>query len=71
MYLAEEKIVSHEKISFLEDFLDTSHFLRVHKSFIIAVNKIEEIEGNRIKIREHMVPIGQTYKQGIKKLLGR
>ena len=67
--LENEKIVSHEKISSLESLLDSTHFLRVHKSYIIAIHKIKLIEGNRIKIGEHLIPIGQTYKHLVKKLL--
>ena len=69
LYLKDEMIVSHEKISHYEDLLDTTNFLRVHKSFIVAIDKIKFIEGNRILINEHKIPIGQTYKSSITKLL--
>ena len=68
VFLVEEMIICHEKISSLEELLPVSDFLRVHKSFIIAANKVKIIEGNRIKIGEHFVPIGQTYKHNLKKL---
>jgi DNA-binding LytR/AlgR family response regulator len=68
IFLTDEKIISHEKISSLEDLLDQTQFLRVHKSFIVAINKIKLIEGNRIKIEEHLIPIGQTYKHQLSKL---
>ena len=70
LYLKDEMIVSHEKISHYEDLLNASNFLRVHKSFIVAINKIKFIEGNRILINEHKIPIGQTYKSSINKLYG-
>lgn len=69
VFLNEEMIVSHQKISSLETLLPASDFLRVHKSFIVATDKIKMIEGNRITIGTHLVPIGQTYKYLIKKLL--
>jgi len=68
VFLDEEMIISHEKISSLEALLPDAEFLSVHKSFIIAINKIKMIEGNRIKIREHFVPVGQTYKNNLKQL---
>ena len=68
VYLKDEMIVSHEKISHFEELLSTSNFLRVHKSFIVAIDKIKFIEGNRILINEYKVPIGQTYKSNINKL---
>lgn len=70
LFLKDEMIVSHEKISHYEDLLNASNFLRVHKSFIVAINKIRFIEGNRILINEHKIPIGQTYKSSINKLYG-
>ena len=70
LFLKDEMIVSHEKISHYEDLLNASNFLRVHKSFIVAINKIKFIEGNRILINEHKIPIGQTYKSSINKLYG-
>ncbi|PTM02253.1 MAG: DNA-binding response regulator [Bacteroidetes bacterium] len=68
LFLKDEMIVSHEKISHYEDLLNASNFLRVHKSFIVAINKIKFIEGNRILINDHKIPIGQTYKSNINKL---
>ncbi len=68
VFLDEEMIVCHEKISSFEDLLPATIFLRVHKSFIVATDKIKMIEGNRITIASHMVPIGQTYKHNLKQL---
>ena len=68
LFLKDEMIVSHEKISHYEAMLTDSNFLRVHKSFIVAIDKIKFIEGNRILIGEHKVPIGQTYKSKINDL---
>ena len=59
----------HEKISALEELLPSSQFMRVHKSFIIAIDKIKMVEGNRITIGEHLIPIGKYYKRMVMKLL--
>ena len=69
VFLKEEMILSHEKISSFEVFLPETKFIRTHKSFIVAKNKIQQIEGNRISINEHKIPVGQTYKSNINKLL--
>ncbi|MEL6132519.1 MAG: LytTR family DNA-binding domain-containing protein [Bacteroidota bacterium] len=68
VYLAEEMIVSHEKISSLEALLPASDFMRVHKSFIVSTDKIKMIEGNRIMMGGYTIPIGQTYKHRLKTL---
>ena len=69
LFLKDEMIVSHEKISHYEAILIDGNFLRVHKSFIVAVDKIKFIEGNRILISEYKIPVGQTYKSTVNKLL--
>lgn len=68
LYFDKEMIVIHEKISHYETILPSNNFLRVHKSFIVALDKIKMIEGNRIIIDENKVPIGQTYKSIVTKL---
>lgn len=70
LYLKNDMLVSHEKISNYEGLLPANNFLRVHKSFLVALDKIKSIEGNRITIENHKIPIGQTYKENIKKLFG-
>ena len=68
VYLQDEMILSNQKISALEELLPNDQFLRVHKSFIVATDKIKFIEGNRLTIQEHEIPIGQTYKNLVSKL---
>lgn len=68
VYLQDEMILSNQKISALEELLPSDQFLRVHKSFIVATDKIKFIEGNRLTIQEHEIPIGQTYKSLVSKL---
>ena len=68
VYSRQEMIISHEKISALENLLPKEDFIRVHKSFIVAIQKIKMIEGNRISIDDHYIPIGQTYKNNLKRL---
>ena len=65
LFLKEEMIVSHEKISHYESILTDVNFLRIHKSFIVAIDKIKFIEGNRVIINGNEIPIGQTYKSRI------
>ncbi len=71
VYLENEMILSHEKISSFEELLPSNQFLRVHKSFLIARARIEQISGNRIFIDQHEIPIGQTYRSTINRLIGR
>lgn len=68
LYMGSEMIISNEKISYYESMFSSYQFMRVHKSFMVSKSKISTIEGNRIKIGEHDIPIGQTYRSTISKL---
>lgn len=57
------KIMSLLNAKKIEEMLPESHFCRVHKSFFVAYDKIESIERNRIKIRDVIIPIGETYRK--------
>jgi len=64
------KIVTGNSISLpylsfsaFEVMLPSGYALRVHRSFIINKNKISSIEGNRLFIGKHEIPIGNHYRQ--------
>jgi DNA-binding LytR/AlgR family response regulator len=47
----------------LEEVLPRSKFVRLHRSFIINKAKINHIEGNRVFIGKHEIPIGNNYRE--------
>ena len=63
VYCRDSKIVTHQKISQFEKELPQSLFMRVHKSFIVAKNKINSVSSAQLEISESIIPIGQTYKK--------
>lgn len=69
VHLGDVVVITPEKISGLEKMLSPKSFLRVHKSFIIAKQHIDAIEGNKICVDHKFVPIGQTYANTVKRLL--
>lgn len=58
---AKEEIIILENLKNLEEVLP-SNFMRIHKSYIASLNKIAEIEGNRIQIENQWINIGETYR---------
>lgn len=64
-----EPITIREKISTLLELLPKNVFLQVHKSFVVAPKHINSIEGNRIFIGEHIIPIGKTFRTNVTQLL--
>lgn len=60
-----KEIIVLENLKDLEAFLP-QNFMRVHRSFIINLNKISEIDGNRVSVGSQHIPIGETYKNDFK-----
>lgn len=69
IFLEDQMILTHETTTHFENILPKSTFLRIHKSYIVAIQKIETVEGNRLKIGEKVLPIGNFYKKAVKELI--
>lgn len=64
-----KKIMTLQNFSEFEKVIPASLVCRVHKSYMIALHKIESIERNRIKIADQLIPISDTYKDIFLKLI--
>ncbi|MCF6297631.1 MAG: LytTR family DNA-binding domain-containing protein [Flavobacteriaceae bacterium] len=53
----------HKSMTSISEELADDNFIRIHRSFTIAINKISFIEGNSIKIANRRIPIGRNYLQ--------
>jgi DNA-binding LytR/AlgR family response regulator len=60
-----------EKLSELDEKLSKNQFLRVHKSFIVNISHIQQIEGNMLKIKDKTVTVSQSYKQNLDEILNK
>jgi len=58
--------ITHKSLATLFDELPEDRFLRIHKSYIIAISKVKSIEGNRIQISSYTLPIGRIYIKEVK-----
>jgi len=64
-----EVILTLERLSNIEEALPLNDFLRVHKSYIAAIPKIQAISGNMIELANTKIPIGQSYRKSVKEVL--
>lgn len=62
LHLATKKVLTLETFTDLEQRLPSQRFCRVHKSYLVAVSKIQSIERDRIKLDKEIIPISHTYK---------
>ncbi|MHC5352942.1 LytR/AlgR family response regulator transcription factor [Myroides sp. LJL115] len=62
IHLENEKLISLGTMQGLLDKLKGDNFMRIHKSYIINLARIDSIERNRLFIQQHIIPIGSTYQ---------
>ena len=62
-------IVTKYVLSTLEEMLPANEFLRIHKSYIVAVYKIDSYNADTIHIAKHELPIGRLYKFDVNRAL--
>jgi len=62
IHTREEQIVTYNTLKYFEENLPESLFTKIHKSFIIALNKIEKTDTNEVWLLQKNLPLGDTYK---------
>ncbi|MEO6136877.1 MAG: LytTR family DNA-binding domain-containing protein [Ginsengibacter sp.] len=63
IHTVNKKIMTLQNFSEFEKLIPSNLVCRVHKSYMVALNKIESIERNRIKISGQIIPVSETYKE--------
>lgn len=64
-------IVTYQSMKKVEALLPSNQFVRIHKSFIVAINKIKTIEGNMVEVKNEKLPIGSNYKQDFQTIIDK
>jgi DNA-binding LytR/AlgR family response regulator len=62
-YCNGERILSLNTMKNLEAELPKNQFIRIHKSYIVAIDKIKVLEGNQVVIGKNKLPIGASYRE--------
>ena len=65
VHIQEKKLITYLTFKSVEEYLPSSQFIKVHKSFIVSATKIDSIEGNDIRIGQHHVPISRNLKDEV------
>ncbi len=65
IHTSDKIIVTRETISNMEAKLAKSNFLRIHRSFIVSIPKIESYTNEFIEITKKTLPISRTYKDAV------
>ncbi|MCC8408394.1 LytTR family DNA-binding domain-containing protein [Mucilaginibacter sp. UR6-1] len=62
IFTTNERIITLQNMKKMEDALPEKHFIRVHRSYIVSLDKIDSIERSRIFIGDKIIPVGDTYR---------
>ncbi len=69
LYRDTDHIIIHETLKSFTAKLPIDSFLKVHRSFVININKVEYIEGNQVRIASKFIPIAASYREEFYRLI--
>ena len=65
LVLPGQRLVTYQTLKELAEQLPQPPFLRVHKSFIISLDKISMVDGNTVYVGDKAIPVGETYREAL------
>jgi len=66
---SDESIVTHDSLSNMEAFLSECGFIRIHRSFLVAIDKIKSYDAESVFLENNELPISRTYKKSVMAVL--
>lgn len=69
IFTAADKTITLESLNKLEQELPAGHFLRVHKSYIVAREKVSRLDGDTLLIGAQRIPVARARKRAVLELL--
>jgi len=70
VHLKDKQILIRENMGDIFDLVPAAEFIRVHKSFVVAIKHISMIEVHQLSINGAKIPIGSTYRDHLRARLG-
>lgn len=67
----QKEIITYQTLNLLEKQLAKDGFVRIHKSYIVSINKVDAFTHEDVEIRKKEIPIGNSYKQSVSKIFGK
>ncbi|MBA4409743.1 MAG: LytTR family DNA-binding domain-containing protein [Bacteroidota bacterium] len=70
VYCSDKKLMVHGTLKSWEEKLKGSNFLKVHRTIMINLSKIDHLEGNMLRIGDHKLPVSEQFKEQLLKQMG-
>ena len=64
-FTKEKRIIVLQSLKSIEETLPADRFIRVHRSYIVPIQKIKTLDGNQVQIGKKLIPIGRSYKDDV------
>ena len=61
-YTPEKRIIVLQSLKSIEETLPSDKFIRIHRSYIVPIEKIKTLDGNQVQIGDKLIPIGRSYR---------
>lgn len=65
LHMKDSKLLISHTLKWMEDYLPSPQFVRVHRSYIVNFDKVDSINENKLIIQNHEIPIGRTFREVI------
>lgn len=69
IHTRQQKVVSLQRMKTLEEQLPAEKFIRIHNSYIVALDAIDSVHKDKVQIGQTFIPVGDTYKKSFKEFL--
>lgn len=70
VHLNDQTILIRESMGDIFDLVPATDFIRVHKSFVVAIRHIEMIEVHQVTVNKKKIPVGSSYRDSLRERLG-
>ncbi|MGB0525406.1 MAG: LytR/AlgR family response regulator transcription factor [Flammeovirgaceae bacterium] len=64
-----EELIVHQSLTGLTEQLPSDQFIRIHRSYTIAIQHVKSLEGNMLEIKTKLLPIGRNYQHEVKETI--
>jgi DNA-binding LytR/AlgR family response regulator len=69
IFTTSKSLITKHLLSSLEEMLPSGDFLRIHRSYIVSISKIDSYNTDSIEIGKNEIPVGRLFKHDVNKLL--
>lgn len=66
IHVAGKKILTYHTLKYMAALLPSSHFMKVHKSFIISLDKVTAMEGQTLIVGGTVIPVSRHLKDAVR-----